>query len=95
MYDDALAWAGSVLGSQVVSADPLDGGMTSTMLALRDEAGTEAVLRLMTNEPWLTHGVELTTRERTPSWCWPTRASRRRSASVSTPTGPPPGWRHT
>ena len=65
MYDDALAWAGSVLGSQVVSADPLDGGMTSMMLALRDEAGTEAVLRLMTNEPWLTHGVELTTRERT------------------------------
>jgi aminoglycoside phosphotransferase (APT) family kinase protein len=65
VYDDALAWAGSVLGSRVVSADPLDGGMTSTMLALRDEAGTESVLRLMTNEPWRTHGAELAARERT------------------------------
>ncbi|RYC14826.1 phosphotransferase family protein [Nocardioides zhouii] len=64
MYDDALAWAGSVLGSRVVSADPLDGGMTSTMLALRDEAGTVSVLRLMTNEPWRSHGAELSTRER-------------------------------
>ena len=65
MYDDALAWAGSALGSPVVSADPLDGGMTSTMLALRDEAGTASVLRLMTNEPWRTHGAELAARERT------------------------------
>ena len=63
MHDDALAWAGSVLGSPIVAADPLDGGMTSTMLALRDEAGTESVLRLMTNEPWRTHGAELTARE--------------------------------
>ena len=65
MYDDALAWAGSVLGSRVVSAHPLEGGMTSTMLALRDEAGEESVLRLMTNEPWRTHGAELAARERT------------------------------
>jgi aminoglycoside phosphotransferase (APT) family kinase protein len=64
VYDDALAWAGSVLGSPVVSADPLEGGLTSTMLALRDEAGTESVLRLMTNEPWRTHGAELSARER-------------------------------
>ena len=34
------------------------------MLALRDEAGAESVLRLMTNEPWRTHGAELTARER-------------------------------
>ena len=34
------------------------------MLALRDAAGSESVLRLMTNEPWRTHGAELTTRER-------------------------------
>jgi len=64
VYDDALAWAGSVLGSPVVSAVPLEGGMTSTMLALRDEAGTESVLRLMTNEPWCSHGAELAARER-------------------------------
>ena len=64
MYDDALAWAGSVLGSPVVSADPLEGGLTSTMLALCDEAGAESVLRLMTNEPWRSHGAELSARER-------------------------------
>lgn len=64
MIEDALAWAGSVLGSPVVSHEALAGGMTSTMLALRDASGGEAVLRLMTEEPWRTHGVELTTRER-------------------------------
>jgi len=62
--DGALSWAGSVLGSPVVDAHPLAGGMTSTMLALRDEADGEAVLRLMTEEPWRYHGAELTTRER-------------------------------
>ena len=41
----------------------LTGGWTSTMLALTTEAGERAVLRLMTNEPWRTHGAELTTRE--------------------------------
>ncbi len=64
MYDDALAWAGSVLGSPVVEHEPLTGGMTSAMLALRDASGAESVLRLMTNEPWRTHGAELTARER-------------------------------
>jgi Ser/Thr protein kinase RdoA (MazF antagonist) len=62
--DGALAWAGDVLGSPVVHHEPLTGGMTSTMLALRDASGGESVLRLMTNEPWRTHGAELTTRER-------------------------------
>jgi aminoglycoside phosphotransferase (APT) family kinase protein len=33
------------------------------MLALTTESGERAVLRLMTNEPWRTHGAELTTRE--------------------------------
>lgn len=33
------------------------------MLVLTTAAGDEAVLRLMTNEPWRTHGAELTTRE--------------------------------
>jgi aminoglycoside phosphotransferase (APT) family kinase protein len=60
----ALGWAGSELGSPVVSSAPLDGGMTSTMLGLRHDDGTESVLRLMTNEPWRTHGAELTARER-------------------------------
>ena len=67
MVDDAhaapLAWAGSVLGSPVVSAEPLVGGLTSTMLALRVATGADSVLRLMTNEPWRTHGAELSARE--------------------------------
>ncbi|WP_374455673.1 phosphotransferase family protein [Nocardioides sp.] len=61
--DGALAWAGSALGSPVVSHERLEGGLTSRMLALRTESSSEAVLRLMTNEPWRTHGAELTTRE--------------------------------
>lgn len=65
MYDDALAWAGSAIGSRVVSSEPLTGGVTSTMLALEHEDGSRTVLRLMTHEPWRTHGAELTTRERT------------------------------
>lgn len=64
MIEDALAWAISLLGSPVSEARPLAGGMTSTMLALRHDCGIESVLRLMTEEPWRTHGPELTTRER-------------------------------
>jgi aminoglycoside phosphotransferase (APT) family kinase protein len=60
----ALAWASSEVGSPVVTSEPLEGGLTSTMLALRHESGEDTVLRLMTNEPWRTHGAELTTRER-------------------------------
>ena len=61
--DAALAWAGSAPGSAVASHELLTGGVTSTMLALDHEDGTRTVLRLMTNEPWRTHGTELTTRE--------------------------------
>ena len=64
MYDDALAWAGSATGSPVSSHERLLGGVTSRMLALRHDDGSESVLRLMINEPWRTHGAELTTRER-------------------------------
>jgi aminoglycoside phosphotransferase (APT) family kinase protein len=65
VIDEALAWAGSTAGSPVVGSSRLEGGVTSTMLALDHEDGTRTVLRLMTNEPWRTHGAELTTRERT------------------------------
>ncbi len=41
----------------------LIGGWTSTMLALTPAAGETVVLRLMTREPWRTHGAELTRRE--------------------------------
>lgn len=62
--DAALTWAGSAVGSPVRTHEAMDGGLTSTMLALRHEDGSESVLRLMTSEPWRTHGAELTTRER-------------------------------
>lgn len=61
--DGALAWAGGILDGPVVESRTLTGGLTSTMLALRDSTGAESVLRLMTNEPWRTYGAELTTRE--------------------------------
>jgi aminoglycoside phosphotransferase (APT) family kinase protein len=63
MLTPGLQWAGEQLGSPVVDVRPLSGGITSTMLALTTESGERAVLRLMTNEPWRTHGAELTTRE--------------------------------
>jgi aminoglycoside phosphotransferase (APT) family kinase protein len=58
-----VRWAEQTLGDRVVEAQPLSGGITSTMLALTTADGDRAVLRLMTNEPWRTHGAELTTRE--------------------------------
>ena len=47
-----------------MAAEALSGGMTATMLALTTEGGDRAVLRLMTNEPWRTHGADMTRRER-------------------------------
>ncbi|QNN53740.1 phosphotransferase family protein [Nocardioides mesophilus] len=58
----ALTWAGSS-SSRVTGARELFGGWTSTMLALSTEAGDDLVLRLMTREPWRSHGSGLTTRE--------------------------------
>lgn len=64
----ALCWAAGHVGT-VSAARTLTGGWTSTMLALRlgpgDAGGTghEVVLRLMTREPWRTHGEGLTMRE--------------------------------
>lgn len=62
-HDDAVAWAASVLGADVRECVRLTGGMTSTMLALTDASGSRSVLRLMTEEPWRTHGAGLTARE--------------------------------
>ena len=60
---DALAWAARTTGP-VASTDELTGGWTSTMLALSSTTGGDTVLRLMTHEPWRSHGEALTTRER-------------------------------
>jgi len=59
----ALAWAARALGAGTVRHRELTGGKTSRMLALTDPTGGESVLRLMTLEPWRTHGAALTARE--------------------------------
>jgi aminoglycoside phosphotransferase (APT) family kinase protein len=63
MRNDVLAWSEDVLGARIADTCELSGGLTSTMLALTDATGRQSVLRLMTNEPWKTHGVALTQRE--------------------------------
>lgn len=64
MDEEAIAWAASVLDEPVVDVAELTGGLTSKMLALTGASGARSVLRLMTNEPWRTHGPDLTRRER-------------------------------
>lgn len=59
----ALAWVAGVIGP-VAGVRELEGGWTSTMVALTPEVGDDVVLRLMTREPWRTNGEELTSRER-------------------------------
>ncbi len=58
----ALAWAREAIGP-VAAVRDLHGGWTSTMLALTTHSDDDVVLRLMTREPWRTHGEGLTTRE--------------------------------
>ena len=58
------------------------------MLALTTDGGDEAVLRLMTNEPWRTHGAELTTREHVTQLMLRRPTSRPHGRSLSTPKEP-------
>lgn len=58
-----VRWARQFVG-HVTGIRELSGGCTSTMLALDTDDGKSAVLRLVTNEPWRSHGDALTTRER-------------------------------
>ncbi len=60
---DALAWAESLLGADVMEVVELAGGLTSTMLMIADDSGRRCVLRLMVREPWRSHGAELVRRE--------------------------------
>ncbi|GAA5149246.1 hypothetical protein GCM10023340_24260 [Nocardioides marinquilinus] len=60
---DALAWAGTAVGSPVVAHESLTGGMTSTMLALTHADGRRTVLREIDREPWRAHAAALTARE--------------------------------
>jgi len=59
----ALEWAAQALGSEIAAARELTGGSTGLMLDLSDRSVNRAVLRLITREPWRTHGAGLTTRE--------------------------------
>jgi aminoglycoside phosphotransferase (APT) family kinase protein len=63
MYGEAIDWARRHLDHPITEVEPLLGGKTSAMLALRSPAGTGSVLRLITEEPWRTHGHDLVTRE--------------------------------
>lgn len=64
MTDEAaVGWAARVLGRPVTDVVPLTGGMTSRMLRLTHERGDDSVLRLVTEEPWRSHGAELVRRE--------------------------------
>ena len=58
----ALTWVARMTGP-ITGVRELSGGWTSTMLALSTESGDDLVLRLMTREPWRSHGPGLTTRE--------------------------------
>jgi DNA-binding HxlR family transcriptional regulator len=59
---DALAWCAAAIGP-VTELRELSGGCTSTMLALTTLTGDGVILRLITREPWLSHGYDLATRE--------------------------------
>jgi len=59
----ALDWTADVWGRRIVDVARLTGGFTSTMLRLTAEDGSQAVLRLMTREPWRTHAAGLLRRE--------------------------------
>lgn len=59
---EAVSWAARAIGP-ITGVRELLGGTTSSMLALSTGSG-DVVLRLMTREPWRTHGRELTERER-------------------------------
>ncbi|MDQ3485310.1 MAG: aminoglycoside phosphotransferase family protein [Actinomycetota bacterium] len=59
----ALVWTESRTGVSVADVRELEGGTTGVMLALRDDRGESTVLRLITKEPWRTHGAALSTRE--------------------------------
>ncbi|EON25140.1 MULTISPECIES: phosphotransferase family protein [Nocardioides] len=63
MYAAAITWARSHLDHDVTEVVPLLGGRTSAMLALHDRTGRASVLRLITQEPWRSHGHDLVTRE--------------------------------
>jgi len=60
--DIAVSWVESVW-QPVGAVQPLRGGVTSTMAVVTGVDGDDAVLRLMTDEPWRRHAEGLLARE--------------------------------
>ncbi len=63
MHEAAVEWAAEQWGREVSRVEPLRGGWTSTMLRLTAVDGGQAVLRLLTKEPWRRHASGLLARE--------------------------------
>jgi aminoglycoside phosphotransferase (APT) family kinase protein len=61
--DLGVAWAAGQWGRRIERVERLRGGWTSTMLRLTATDGEQAVLRLMTREPWRRHASGLLARE--------------------------------
>ncbi|MEV0729566.1 aminoglycoside phosphotransferase family protein [Polymorphospora sp. NPDC050346] len=59
----AVRWVETVWRRRVTATRRLTGGWTSSVLRLTAADGEEAVLRLMTKEPWRRHAAGLLTRE--------------------------------
>lgn len=60
--ESAVAWA-TESWQPVTDVTTLTGGWTSTMLALTGEDGEQAVVRLMTRQPWASHAPQMLPRE--------------------------------
>ena len=59
----AVSWAETAWGRSVATVRPLSGGWTSDILRLTADTGDQAVLRLMTREPWRGHAPAMLARE--------------------------------
>lgn len=58
-----FGWAESQWRRRIIDVQRLRGGWTSTMLRLTGDDGAQAVLRLMTKDPWRRHAAGLLSRE--------------------------------
>ena len=61
--DDALAWAGGIVGSRIVEVVPLSGGMSTGIHLLTTASRERVVMRRFVNEHWLAIDPDLVVRE--------------------------------
>ena len=62
-HEAAVAWAQAAWGRPVVNVSRLSGGWTSDMFRLTADTGEQAVLRLMSRDPWRRHAPAMLARE--------------------------------